>query len=411
MLPDIGQAGLWITYAMSFIALFSGFYLLFIMLENQEKYASLKSTIKPSISVIIPAYNGSRHIKDCIKSVLKLNYPKKKLEIIVVDDGSSDDTFKKAKGFKDIRVFRKKHEGKSAAVNYGIKKAKGEIIGILDVDSTVSQDSLIKMIGYFNDPKVGAVHSGIRAKNRRNLIERFQVVEYILSLFLKKNMSFVDALYVTPGVFSIYKAEVFRKIGNFDTSELSEDMEIAMRMISKNYTIKCASDAVTYTIVPNTFKELEKQRVRWNSGLIKNVSRYSFIMSKKYGELGYMVLPFMIVGNIALALFFSYILLNFVMQTINTIYLISLTGIEVFLRNSVIFHFPYGLVQSPVFFYLVITLALGLFFLYSSKKYGFFEKNSWIIIDYALYILISGYVYLYLWIMTFYRIYRKDITW
>jgi cellulose synthase/poly-beta-1,6-N-acetylglucosamine synthase-like glycosyltransferase len=411
MLPDIGPAGLWLSYALSFLALFSGFYLLFIILENHKKYASPKTKSLPSVSIIIPAYNGSKYIKDCINSVLALDYPKEKLEVIVIDDGSLDRTFKTAKSFKGISVYRKKHEGKSAAVNLGIKKARGEFIGILDVDSSVSKDSLLKMLGYFEDLKVGAVHSGIRAKNNKNLIERFQEVEYLLSLFLKKNLSIVDALYVTPGVFSVYRADVFKKIGGFDTEELSEDLEIALRMISKNYTIKCASDAITYTMVPSTFRELEKQRVRWNSGLIKNMQRYSFLVSRKYGELGYMVLPFMIIGNIALTVFFSFVLLNFILQSINTAYLLSMTGIEVFFRNLLILSFPYGLVQSPIFFYLAITVALGLFFLYSSKRYCLFEKGSGSIPDYAIYLFTSGYIYFYLWLMTFYRISKKDITW
>ena len=112
---------------------------------------------KPKLSVVIPAYNEAKEIPKCIESILALNYPKDKIEIIVVDDGSKDNTLEIAQGYEKIgvKVFTKKNEGTAAATkNYGIKKATGDIIATLDGDSYVHPEAVNNMINYFNDDSV-----------------------------------------------------------------------------------------------------------------------------------------------------------------------------------------------------------------------------------------------------------------
>jgi cellulose synthase/poly-beta-1,6-N-acetylglucosamine synthase-like glycosyltransferase len=412
MIADLSSIGLPIMYAISYFLLFNGIYLLFVRLENQNNMESPKPDKKYSITVIVPMYNGAKHIKECVDSLLNMDYPKEKVEILVIDDGSTDNSYEIAKKIKGIKAYRKNHAGKSAAVNYGIKKAKGELIGILDVDSSVSQNALIKMVGFFKDKKVAAVHSGLRAKNNDRFIEKFQELEYMFSLFFKKMFSMIDGLYVTPGVFSVFRASVFREIGVFDTSEMSEDLEIAFRIISKKYVIKCAIDAKTYTVVPDKFKDLTRQRVRWNCGLARNLSRYRHLLSTNYGELGYFVLPFTIIGHLTIMVFFSYVLANFTITLINNLILMSIIGVETYLRGMLTFNMAWGFLQSKIFFYTLLTTALGIIFLYYSKKYtGSKKKWGILAIHYTLYIMVAGFVYFYFWIATFYRIFRKDVRW
>ncbi|MGC9311037.1 MAG: glycosyltransferase family 2 protein, partial [Candidatus Aenigmatarchaeota archaeon] len=205
MIPGLDFIGLPMMYAITFFALFNGLYIMCILLENRNGFKSPKEGRVYTLSAIVPVYNGAKHLKECVESLQGLNYPKGKVEIIVVDDGSKDNSYETAKKMKGVRAYRIRHAGKSAAVNFGIERAKGELIGILDVDSSVSPDALRRMTGFFSDKKVGAVHSGMRVKNKGNFIEKFQELEYMFALLFKKIFSTIDGLYVTPGVFSVYR--------------------------------------------------------------------------------------------------------------------------------------------------------------------------------------------------------------
>ena len=178
------------------------------------------------------------------------------------------------------------------------------------------------------------------------------------------------------------------------------------------YDIKCAIDAKTYTTVPNKFKELQRQRVRWNFGFLKNFRKYSFLLSTKYKELGYFVLPTIIIGQIFILILFSYILINFIFSLINFVSILLISGIEPLLNNLMHFHFSFGFLQSELLFYSIITLTIGLTFVIYAKKYSLFKKTKpRIILQYLIYLIVSGYIYFYFWVVTFYKILKKDIKW
>jgi len=337
MLPNLDFIGKPLIYALTYLSLLSGFYILFIFFEYKKNFKTPKPKKLPKVSIIVPVYNGMKYLKSCLTSLQKLNYPKNKLEIIVVDDGSEDESFKEAKKFSFVSVFRKKHSGKAKTMNYGLNKATGEIVGVLDCDSVVEKNVLKKMVGYFEDESVGAVVSGIRVYKPKNILEKFQEIEYTLTLFFRKNLSFVKGLYVTPGVLSLYRKSIFKKIGKF-RDNITEDLEITLRILSHDYNVRCAPEAETYTIVPNKLKELQKQRVRWNIGLLINLKNYSFLISRRYKELG-VILPFNLLTNFFLVIFLSYILINFIFNSINAVYLISITGLETYLTNLLHFRF------------------------------------------------------------------------
>ena len=411
MLPDISPIGIFLTYFISYFSLFTSLYLLFIFIENKQNFTSLKTKRLPKVSILVPVYNGAKYVKECLNSLSELDYPKEKLEIIVLDDGSTDNSLKEAKKFK-FKFYKRPHSGKANTINYGIDKTSGEIVGILDIDSIVEKQVLKKMVGYFNNKNVAAIHSGIRVKNASSLLEKFQDIEYAFSLFFKKLFSFVDGLFVTPGVFSLYKKDILKQIGKFDSHNVTEDLEIALRILSKGYSIKCVTEAKTYTTVPNKFSELSRQRARWNFGLIVNLKKYSFLLSLKYKELGYFILPVTILLPIILLVFFSYIFIDLSFSLINKFHLFLLAGTEPFLENLFKFHFSIGFLQSEIFFYSLVTLSLGLIFLRYLKKYALFGKVNYKIMSYyIIYLFTSGCIYFYLWIITIYKILRKDIRW
>lgn len=413
MLPDITPIGTVLVYILTYFGLMFGFYLLFVLVENKEILKAKKIKDFPKTTIIVPMYNSAKSIVKCLESLVKLDYPTDKLEIIVVDDGSNDGSIDRIKKFK-VRLYKRPHMGKAYAVNYGIEKATGQLIGILDADSFVEHDALKKMIGYFESKEdiVGAVHSGIRVKNPNKLIEKFQETEYALTLFFKKLFSFVGGLFVTPGVFSIYNAKVLKNVGKFDEGNITEDLEIGLKLLSKGYKIKCAIEAKTYTEVPKTFKELKRQRIRWNIGLVKNFKEYSFLFSKNYGELGYFILPMSLISPIFLLILFSYLLLNLTFEIVNQLVVLSITGPYTYIMSLLDFELSLGFLQSSLVIYTIIIFSVGFVFLYYSKKYTLFSKNDFSVISkYLVYTLLSGYIYFYFWVLALYKFLRGDIKW
>jgi cellulose synthase/poly-beta-1,6-N-acetylglucosamine synthase-like glycosyltransferase len=237
-----------------------------------------KPTRFPTVSVLIPAYNSEKTIAQCIESVLNLNYPKK-IQVLVVDDGSTDNTGKIAKKYP-IKYLRVKHGGKSRAMNKGLKKIKSELVATLDSDSFVSSDALIKMIGYLEDPNTAAVIPAIKIHNTNKMLERLQNIEYIYAAFLRKLFTFFNALFVVPGPFSVFKRKVFEELGDFDEDNLTEDMEMGLRILDAGYQIHSSLNAEVHTVAPEGVLDLMKQRFRWYIGNLRNISAYRHIIPK-----------------------------------------------------------------------------------------------------------------------------------
>jgi cellulose synthase/poly-beta-1,6-N-acetylglucosamine synthase-like glycosyltransferase len=182
--------------------------------------------------------------------------------------------------------------GKASALNAGLRYASGELFAVLDADSEVEKNSLIKIINYFDDSKTGSVISSIKITNLKNTYHYIQRLEYILATFIRKMMSKIDTLHITPGVLSVYRTNLIKKLGGFDENNITEDLEIALRLRANNYSVRMSPNSITYTKVPSTFKQLWNQRIRWFRGFISNNLKYKNIfMNKKYGAMGIFQLP------------------------------------------------------------------------------------------------------------------------
>ncbi len=301
-----------LEYIIAFLALYVTVFFLLVFIFNRQKVGKVPASTNwaPRISVLIPAYNESRNIRKCLETVLALDYPKEKLEILVIDDGSKDNTAEIARSLKDrrIRVFTKNNEGKAIALNYGIARAKGEVIATLDADSYVTPGVIRKMLPFFSEQGVMAVTAAVKVDDPKNLLEHLQKVEYLYTLFSRKVLEFIDSIQVTPGPFSMFRAEVFGKIGGFDPTNILEDQEIAMRIQSHNYMIRSSLDAEVYTVVPATFRGLLKQRTRWHRGGLRNSIKYLELIGPKYGDFGMIVMP---LGFMAVLAIFAVFFINF----------------------------------------------------------------------------------------------------
>lgn len=249
----------------------------------------------PSVTIVVPCWNEQKTVSKTIHSILNLDYPKNKLKIMVIDDGSTDKTWEVVQKFKNhpqVLLHKKENGGKHTALNYAIERADTELVGCLDADSYVHKDSMKKIALYFEDKEIMAVAPSIKLWQPKTILQLLQKIEYGFGIFTRKLYHYMDAIYITPGPFSIFRRAVFEKVGPYRHAHNTEDIEICLRMQKNGLKIAHAHDAVVYTVPPATLPKLLKQRVRWSHGFIKNAVDYrDMIFNKKYGNVGMIVLP------------------------------------------------------------------------------------------------------------------------
>ena len=293
-----------IICALLFLSLFFEVFLLLTFFENKEmmKKKEEETVVDfPTATVVVPCYNEEKSVFGTVESLLALDYPKDKLKIMIVDDGSTDKTWamiQKYRGNPLIEIFRKENGGKHTALNFAIEKSQTDIIGCLDADSFVKPDALKNIVAYFTDKETMAVTPAVKIYAPDNILRKVQKVEYDWGIFLRKMFSFMDALYVTPGPFSFFRKAVFLNLGLYKKAHNTEDMEMAMRMQKNGYKIKNCHTASVYTIAPKKLSKLFTQRLRWQYGFLKNVIDYrEFFFNKKQGNLGFFVFPVMMIST------------------------------------------------------------------------------------------------------------------
>jgi cellulose synthase/poly-beta-1,6-N-acetylglucosamine synthase-like glycosyltransferase len=293
----------------------------------------------PPVSFVISAYNEGDKIGKSIESLMTIDYPKRLVEIIIVNDGSEDNTAEVVRRYADservIFIDNQKNRGKAACLNQGIAMAKGEFIACMDADSVVPCDILKKTIPSFKNPQIGAVTVPVEVKDPKNFLEKIVEIEYIigLSIFLKV-LSFFNSIHVTPGPFSLYRKSLIQEIGCFDEKSITEDLEIAYRIQKSRYRIECCMATSVKTIVPNNLKSLYVQRRRWYSGSLMTLWKHkNIVFNREVGFFGYFIpFNFMLVV-LGLSLFLSSAYLS-ISNLIKNISFYSLTNFNFFAHFS-----------------------------------------------------------------------------
>lgn len=308
--PIYIKAVLWASYL---ISLYFAVFWFLVLLDREPKARTKKFKKFPSVSIAIPAYNEGKNIIRTLSSLIKLNYPRHRLEIIVVNDGSTDNTknlvaeFISGNKASDIKLISKRNEGKGAALNDSLKISKGEFFICLDADSIVTRDALLKILPHFTEENIAVVLPLLKVEKPKNIWQKMQWLEYIVNMFYKRLMSRLNCVHVSPGPFSVYRKSILKKVGGFDEDNLTEDLEITLRLQSRHYKIVQLLDAEVFTLAPKTFKELYKQRNRWYKGSVINAFRYRHMMfNRQYGDFGIIQMPTIIIsGMIAMVLLSS----------------------------------------------------------------------------------------------------------
>jgi cellulose synthase/poly-beta-1,6-N-acetylglucosamine synthase-like glycosyltransferase len=284
-----------------FISLYMLILFIVIFARNKKSFFDYEIPIKNySVSFIVPAYNEEESIEESLKHILSIDYPNIK-EVIVVNDCSTDNTRliveKLIKKYPKIKLINnKKNLGNAAkAQNVGLKVAKGEIIAVVDADSFPDKESLYRMVGFFNDSRVGAVTCPVLVRNPNKFMEKLQSIEYKIISFERKLLEYVDSIYVTPGPLALYRRTALIEIGGFDENNLTQDIESTWNLASKEWKRKMSLSTFVTSDVPKKFKQWFLQRRRWNVGGLQCLAKYKNHFLKK-GMLGYFIIPLFAIG-------------------------------------------------------------------------------------------------------------------
>ncbi len=268
--------------------------------RRMEKFAETAEL--PSVSVLIPAWNEEVGIIKTIQSVLDTDYPR--LQIVVINDGSTDRTHEMVTCFIEGNERLKRegtsltylslpNGGKARAMNSGLLEARGEIVMTVDADSVMDRNAIINMVRCFDDPDVGGVAGNVIVGNRSKPIEWMQQLEYVYGFFFKRADSLFNAVYIIGGAAAAYRREVLQKVGGFDHSIITEDIEMSTRILSRGYKTRYAADAVIYTEGPSDWRGLCNQRLRWKYGRLLTFLKYRrlFFSVRHNPYLSFLLLP------------------------------------------------------------------------------------------------------------------------
>ena len=233
----------------------------------------------PLITVLVPAYNEGAVIQGSIRSLLELDYPH--YEVLVIDDGSSDDTAARARVFEGqhgaarVRVLRKPNGGKAQALNTGIANAHGTFILCMDGDSALEPRTLRKAVRHLFDPRVGAVAGSVKVVNRTNLLSSLQALEYVEGLnMVRSAQGFFRLVNIIPGPIGLFRRSALEGVGGYDHDTFAEDCDLTLKLLVAGWQIKYEPAAIAYTEAPEKLLDLLKQRYRWTRGILQAISKH-----------------------------------------------------------------------------------------------------------------------------------------
>ena len=227
----------------------------------------------PNVSVLVPVKNEEKVVGRLLDALVRLDYPKENLEVIVVEDESRDRTLQICNGFAEryswIKVFHRDSSlGKGDALNFAFHKSSGEIVATFDADDIPEVQAVTKALRYFNDPETGAVHGYHRVLNlRESIVSRLAAYENFVYR-LSNDGKYALNLFVTfSGSNTFFRRSALEKAGLWDPSSLVEDAELSVRFAREHIPTRLAP-VECWQEMPATVASLFKQRIRWSGGNI-----------------------------------------------------------------------------------------------------------------------------------------------
>ncbi|MCW4040506.1 MAG: glycosyltransferase [Candidatus Bathyarchaeota archaeon] len=271
--------------------------------KRREQHASRSSLVDdgPLVTVIVPAYNEELALGNTIEALLQLSYVN--TEIIIVDDGSTDNTLNVATNYAAqgvVRVVSQMNRGKWAALNTGVHAAQGEFIVCIDADTLLDPDAIHYLLQPFQDPCIAAVAGNVKVGNRHGLLTKLQALEYVVGINLyRRSEAFFENVTVVPGPIGAFRTSVLKEVGLFEGDTFAEDADMTYKILKAGYKTVYESRAIVYTEAPTSMTSLAKQRYRWFRGGFQVFSKHKdMIFNAKYGRTGTFVAPWTVFNGV-----------------------------------------------------------------------------------------------------------------
>jgi len=237
----------------------------------------------PLVTILVPAYNEQLNITAAMKSVLAINYPN--MEILVLDDGSTDDTAALASHFAgrhphaQVTVHTAPNAGKANALNRGVELSKGEFLLCMDADAVLAPDVIRQMLPHFQDPEVGAIAGNVKVSNRDTWMTRLQALEYVVGQnTIRRAQSYFDCVNVVPGTLGMFRRSALKAAGGYDHSTYAEDTDLTIKLLGLGWKVQCAPHAYAWTEAPETVTGVMRQRYRWTRGILQTVFKNKHLL-------------------------------------------------------------------------------------------------------------------------------------
>ena len=330
----------------------------------------------PLLTVVIPAYNEGEMVLTSILSVVEADYPRDRLEVIVIDDGSRDDTWRyiadAAKRHPDI-VTALRHEanrGKREALALGFARARGEIIVTLDSDSAIERGALLALAGPFRDPRIGAVAGKVEVYNRRaGLIPRMLHVRFILSFDLMRAVESVFGnVYCCPGALTALRASAVRGlVGRWRAQRFlgspctfGEDRALTNYLFEAGWDTVYQQNAVVRTTAPASYSKLCRMFIRWDRSYVREEVRFARIVWRRPWRARLMALADRFITNLRYPIYYSSLVLfvgmaaqnpAIILRMLSVMGFVSLVNMLYFLRTERSFDFVYGVLYAYFAFF------------------------------------------------------------
>ncbi len=276
--------------------------------RNRRRF-SWGPTVTRPVSVIVPAYNEKECIANTLKSLAQSTHP---IEIIVVDDGSTDGTSEIARsaatelGMTNVRVVRQENAGKPAALNNGVRSASHDIVVMMDGDTVFEPDTVRQLVQPFADPEVGAVAGNAKVGNRDTVIGAWQHIEYVMGFNLDRRMyDLLRCMPTIPGAIGAFRREAVLQVGGMSEDTLAEDTDITIAMHRAGWRVVYQEHARAWTEAPGSLKQLWSQRYRWSYGTMQALWKHRKSLTDKgpSGRFGRVGMPLVVIFQIVTPVF------------------------------------------------------------------------------------------------------------
>ncbi|MFD5841128.1 bifunctional polysaccharide deacetylase/glycosyltransferase family 2 protein [Streptomyces chartreusis] len=276
--------------------------------RNRRRF-SWGPPVRQPVSVIVPAYNEKECIANTLESLARSTHP---IEIIVVDDGSTDGTSEIARtaardlGMTNVRVIRQENAGKPAALNNGVRSAGHDIVVMMDGDTVFEPDTVRQLVQPFADPEVGAVAGNAKVGNRNTLIGAWQHIEYVMGFNLDRRMyDLLRCMPTIPGAIGAFRREAVLEVGGMSEDTLAEDTDITIAMHRAGRRVVYQEHARAWTEAPGSLKQLWSQRYRWSYGTMQALWKHRKSLTDKgpSGRFGRVGMPLVVIFQIVTPVF------------------------------------------------------------------------------------------------------------